>query len=1002
MRVRRTWGRLIAVLAVALVAAVGFAPRSAWAAEVSTADDLRTALAATTGDDTVTLAGDIQLESEVTVAGNKTLDLNGFDISGSIGRLVVVPAETSLTIQDDAAEPGSITGGTTRAVLVSGTLTLAGGTIDSDGGQAVLANGEGAHLSMTGGTIHGSVEALRGQWASIEVSGGTLSTDKKSSESGPLTLLASTATISGDARIEGYYGVTLFNITEAGAVDNDSTAIPSSFTMNGGSIDCAVFAISGNNTQSATCSATINDGTITADDTAIYWPMEGKLTVTGGTITGGNAIEAKMGTINISGGTLRGTEEYGFAYTGNGSASDGAAVKLVSQLYGSSEGQFINDPNLTVNITGGTLESANGNAMTVYADNKAQAYGGGDLKAAITVSDNATLSPAENFDGLRATTVGEFALSEDGATTGNTTISSPELAAAAVVANGKTQTGPTTSQNGNTLYTSVERAIASATSDDVVPDDGAAITLLRDVDENVTIPEGANVKLDLGGKTLTGSIENNGSLQLTGTGDLIGQVTGADPTVDAGVEVTVARIGEKGYPTIEAALADAQPGDTITLATDVALDSRLGITVSNVTLDLSGHKVSAAANFDTTGSQGNQLISIDGAKGVVVKGGTIEAGTSNGHALNVWNSTDVTIADLTLDHSKATTGAPLIVGASDVTVSGEVNIVTGGNSWYGINLDSRKINDVATAASLTFAEGATVDFSGVQKTGVYVENTAKVAKEDLQLTFEPNVNFTSGVNGFVPVAFAETVEPTVEGGENVNFGIGEDGAHMHIAANEVKGYKDPTCTEEGYTGDTVCSICGETIKAGEAIPATGHTLGKVQNYVAPTTTTEGYTGDQYCTVCGALVVKGDVIPVVETDSVVMFRLYNRWTGEHFYTSSEVELNACVEAGWSYEGVGWIAPKDGAEVYRMYNPYVTGGDHHYTMSAEERDSLVEAGWKYEGVAWYSADEETGVPVLREYNPFATTGTHNYTISQDEHDNLVSLGWKDEGIAWYAAQ
>ena len=144
MRVRRTWGRLIAVLAVALVAAVGFAPRSAWAAEVSTADDLRTALAATTGDDTVTLAGDIQLESEVTVAGNKTLDLNGFDISGSIGRLVVVPAETSLTIQDDAAEPGSITGGTTRAVLVSGTLTLAGGTIDSDGGQAVDARrGEG-------------------------------------------------------------------------------------------------------------------------------------------------------------------------------------------------------------------------------------------------------------------------------------------------------------------------------------------------------------------------------------------------------------------------------------------------------------------------------------------------------------------------------------------------------------------------------------------------------------------------------------------------------------------------------------------------------------------------------------------------------------------------------------------------------------------------------------------------------------------------------------------
>ena len=32
----------------------------------------------------------------------------------------------------------------------------------------------------------------------------------------------------------------------------------------------------------------------------------------------------------------------------------------------------------------------------------------------------------------------------------------------------------------------------------------------------------------------------------------------------------------------------------------------------------------------------------------------------------------------------------------------------------------------------------------------------------------------------------------------------------------------PTCTEDGYTGDEVCTVCGETIKEGEVIPATGH------------------------------------------------------------------------------------------------------------------------------------------------------------------------------------
>lgn len=44
--------------------------------------------------------------------------------------------------------------------------------------------------------------------------------------------------------------------------------------------------------------------------------------------------------------------------------------------------------------------------------------------------------------------------------------------------------------------------------------------------------------------------------------------------------------------------------------------------------------------------------------------------------------------------------------------------------------------------------------------------------------------------------------------------------HEHVT--ELVGAKAATCTEAGYTGDEVCSICGETIKEGEVIPATGH------------------------------------------------------------------------------------------------------------------------------------------------------------------------------------
>ena len=133
-------------------------------------------------------------------------------------------------------------------------------------------------------------------------------------------------------------------------------------------------------------------------------------------------------------------------------------------------------------------------------------------------------------------------------------------------------------------------------------------------------------------------------------------------------------------------------------------------------------------------------------------------------------------------------------------------------------------------------------------------------------------------------------------------------------------------------------------------------------------------------------------------TVTMHRMYNRHTGEHFYTASAGERDSLVRAGWSYEGVGWVAPSAGAPVYRLYNGHVKGGDHHYTTSKAERDSLVRSGWSYEGVGWRSGGS---TPVYRQYNRRARTGTHNYTTSAAERDSLVRAGWRAEGTGWYAA-
>lgn len=129
----------------------------------------------------------------------------------------------------------------------------------------------------------------------------------------------------------------------------------------------------------------------------------------------------------------------------------------------------------------------------------------------------------------------------------------------------------------------------------------------------------------------------------------------------------------------------------------------------------------------------------------------------------------------------------------------------------------------------------------------------------------------------------------------------------------------------------------------------------------------------------------------------MYRVYNYYTGEHFYTGSKSEYTELVRIGWKDEGVAWISPKSGKNVYRLVNP--NNGDHHYTTDVNERDTLIEMGWQYEGVGWVSEDEENGHPIYRLYNPNAETGIHHYTTDKNEVRELISWGWVDEEIAWY---
>ena len=131
--------------------------------------------------------------------------------------------------------------------------------------------------------------------------------------------------------------------------------------------------------------------------------------------------------------------------------------------------------------------------------------------------------------------------------------------------------------------------------------------------------------------------------------------------------------------------------------------------------------------------------------------------------------------------------------------------------------------------------------------------------------------------------------------------------------------------------------------------------------------------------------------------VTVRRLYNRWSGEHLFTTDEREYEHLQTLGWRGEGTAWVAPASGDTVWRLYNPY--SGDHFYTMDRGEYDHLGSIGWNKEGEGFHSAPEAGGTPVYRLFNPWLTQGTHLFTTDAGEYDHLGSIGWRQEDVAWY---
>ncbi|MCD8107638.1 MAG: InlB B-repeat-containing protein [Oscillospiraceae bacterium] len=191
---------------------------------------------------------------------------------------------------------------------------------------------------------------------------------------------------------------------------------------------------------------------------------------------------------------------------------------------------------------------------------------------------------------------------------------------------------------------------------------------------------------------------------------------------------------------------------------------------------------------------------------------------------------------------------------------------TASGSGYEITTDT-----VFSADTTVYAMYTTCDHSGnTNSTSCTDDTTCSVCGGTISATghtteIQNAVDATCTTDGYTGDEVCTVCGETVTAGEVItatghNYvdgvcivcGAEEPQTHTHSYTSEVT--TEATCTEDGVMTYT-CS-CGDSYT--ETIPATGHTT-EIQNAVDATCTEDGYTGDEVCTVCGETVTAGETI-----------------------------------------------------------------------------------------------------------------------------------------------
>ena len=405
--------------------------------------------------------------------------------------------------------------------------------------------------------------------------------------------------------------------------------------------------------------------------------------------------------------------------------------------------------------------------------------------------------------------------------------------------------------------------------------------------------EGTNTVSGMYGIDVSSS-GGDASLNISGSGSLTVSATAAN-----GIGIFVQAQSDANL-TIDGANVNAVVTETngrgVELSTGQAGSPNLTIEVKGGNLQASGQAngIKFFTNADNTRADANLKVSGNamvktsgittdadgsGSQGAVL---TTEAGTDETGGI-VWNGSEGTVYgsvtlqdDLTIGAGESLTlddGASLNAGNHNVIVDGgtldeSLKTSLGDRVTYvvrGVSLDQYV---------LTLIEGGTAQLTAT------VEPSDATNKKVTWSSSAPGVATVDARGNVTAVAegTATITATTDDGGKTATCTVTVAHAHkpasdwssdasghwhacagcsekLNIAAHsgKVVGKRDATCTEAGFTGDTVCSICGYVVAKGVATPVTGHSY-----------------QDGACAVCGAqepakdedsIPATGDLAPV---------------------------------------------------------------------------------------------------------------------------------------------